>query len=389
MFVAAVALAPLVACGMVDGRDDSRPRTQITTNASGESAVPSGVMSDRSFEEVFATPEEPVRIAAPLHDERTVVGEPYMIDGRAYTPAAASSLDEVGYAALLWETADGRHTANGEAYVPGAVSAAHRTLPMPSYVEVTALDTGKTILVRINDRGPLLNDRVIALSPGAARQLGLDRIDGTAAVRVRKVTPTEQDRTALRSGARVAERIEAPAGLRSALVRGLPKSPAPLTGPVRTLSVMPALAAAQPTAPVAAEPERKVVQVQHSRGARTAAPARVAPVATSAPATAPAPAPAPAPPQLLRAPPPVRVAASPAPVSSARRGGYVVQIAALSSRPRADALARSVGGYVMPTGSLFRVRTGPFPSEAAARGSLGQVRAKGYAEARLMANDAR
>jgi rare lipoprotein A len=367
IFAALLALAPLAACGMIDGRDDSRPRERLAVNLPGE-GIRTPAASDSAYDalpEAPMAPDEPVHLVTPMSDERVVVGDPYMIDGKAYAPAPAATYDEVGYAAVLWETADGRHTANGEAYVPGAISAAHRTLPMPSYVEVTALDTGKTILVRVNDRGPLLNDRVIALSPGAARQLGLTAIDGTSAVRVRKVSPTEQDRQVLRNGGKLAERIETPAGLRTALVKRLPRAPVPLAGPVRTLAVMPPLAAAAPAPQSGAnEPIRKVVPVQHSR-----------------PTPRP---PAPRPAAEAHAPAPV-----PTPAPSVRRGGYVVQIAAVSSRAKADALARSVGGYVMPIGSLFRVRTGPFPTEAAASGSLGQVRAKGYAEARLMANDAR
>ena len=102
--------------------------------------------------------------------------------------------------------------ANGEAFIPSAFTAAHKTLPLPSYVEVTALDTGRTILVRINDRGPFANDRLIDLSAGAARQLGITG-QGVTGVRVRKVNPPEQERAALRSGRSVAERIATPESL--------------------------------------------------------------------------------------------------------------------------------------------------------------------------------
>ncbi|MBN8832667.1 MAG: SPOR domain-containing protein [Sphingomonadales bacterium] len=68
---------------------------------------------------------------------------------------------------------------------------------------------------------------------------------------------------------------------------------------------------------------------------------------------------------------------------------YFVQVAAVSSRARADSLAAALGGFVMPAGKLFRIRTGPYPRQAEARAALDQIHAKGYAEARLMANDAR
>jgi rare lipoprotein A len=364
--LAALGLMSLAACGMVDGHGDAaRPRAGLRAPADDGAGRMAGTVPYDSL------PEAPIvaagRVPLPISSEAVVTGDPYMIDGMTWRPADISSLDEVGYAAVLWETADGRHTANGEAYMPAAISAAHRTLPLPSYVEVTALETGRTILVRVNDRGPMLNDRIIALSPGAADQLGI-AADGMAGVRVRKVSPLEQERAILRNGGRAAERIEAPAGLRSALVRRLPRQPLPLVGPVRTLSVgtlqpvQPAPVAAAPIAESVA-PIRKVVPVQ--RG-----PQRPVRQTTEVPAI------------------PSRAESPPARPPS-RAGGYVVQVAALSSRARAESLARSVDGFVMPAGALFRVRAGPFSTEAAGRGALGRIRAKGYAEARLMANDAR
>ena len=86
------------------------------------------------------------------------------------------------------------------------MTAAHVTLPLPSYVEVTALDTGRTILVRINDRGPFAGrGRIIDLSRGAAEQLGI-RATGHAPVRVRVVEPPEKDRRKLREGKEAPER---------------------------------------------------------------------------------------------------------------------------------------------------------------------------------------
>ncbi|RYF47314.1 MAG: septal ring lytic transglycosylase RlpA family lipoprotein, partial [Cytophagaceae bacterium] len=73
------------------------------------------------------------------------------------------------------------------------------TLPLPSYVEVTSLDTGRAIIVRVNDRGPFVRGRVIDLSRGAAEELGI-RTQGVAAVRVRRVAPDEQVRERLRRG---------------------------------------------------------------------------------------------------------------------------------------------------------------------------------------------
>src|SRR3546814_10196370 len=85
-------------------------------------------------------------------------------------------------------------TANGEKFRPDGITAAHKTLPLPSYVEVTSLQTGRTILVRVNDRGPFARGRIIDLSKGAAEQLGI-RAAGTAPVRVRVVDPRSEEHT--------------------------------------------------------------------------------------------------------------------------------------------------------------------------------------------------
>jgi rare lipoprotein A len=344
-----------------------------------------------------------------MSDERTLLGAPYTIDGKTYTPEQVSSLDEVGYAAILPETADGRRTATGEVYVPGAISAAHRTLPLPSYVEVTSLDTGRTILVRVSDRGPLLGNRIIALSPAAARQIGLPVNDGTAAVRVRKVNPTEQDKAQLRNGGQAAERIETPLGLRMALIRRLPPQPAPFTGTVRTLAVV-ATPAPAPTPAVAKAPApvKAPTPTPTPTPKPKPAPAPIASAVQTVPVAAATPAPPVEPTEAglirkvvpvqhsgrarLAEPQPERRLAPAAPVATqpaVRRGGYVIQVAALSTRAKADSLARSVGGFVTPAGKFFRVRTGPYDSDAAGRAALSGIRAKGYADARLMANDAR
>src|SRR3546814_5946229 len=72
--------------------------------------------------------------------------------GVTYTPIDVADYDEVGYAGWYGDDLAGKPTANGEIFDPASISAAHKTLPLPSYVEVTALDTGRTILVRVNDR---------------------------------------------------------------------------------------------------------------------------------------------------------------------------------------------------------------------------------------------
>lgn len=135
----------------------------------------------------------------PVSDVPLRIGPPYSVRGVTYTPAADPRYDMLGYA-TWYGSESGNRTANGERFKPDWATAAHRTLPLPSYVEVTSLDTGRRILVRVNDRGPFAETaRIIDLSRGAAERLGV-RGKGKAAVRVRVVQPAEADRKALREG---------------------------------------------------------------------------------------------------------------------------------------------------------------------------------------------
>jgi rare lipoprotein A len=137
-------------------------------------------------------------VSRPVPDEPVKIGQPYVIGGITYTPRDEPRYDQVGLASW-YGSESGDQTANGERFRPNWISAAHKTLPLPSYVEVTALATGRTILLRVNDRGPFVSGRIIDLSRGAAETLGLLR-SGTTAVRVRRVNPPERDRLALRTG---------------------------------------------------------------------------------------------------------------------------------------------------------------------------------------------
>lgn len=134
----------------------------------------------------------------PVSDSPVRIGPPYKVRGVTYVPANQPDYDQVGYASWYGHES-GNRTARGEKFRPDWISAAHPTLPLPSYVEVTNLATGRTALVRINDRGPFAQGRIIDLSRGAARLLGVDR-QSPATVRVRRVDPPEKDRQRLRKG---------------------------------------------------------------------------------------------------------------------------------------------------------------------------------------------
>ncbi len=112
------------------------------------------------------------------------IGQPYQIAGRWYVPQEDHSYDRQGLASWYGADFHGRKTANGEIYDMNALTAAHPTLPIPSYAYVTNARNGRTVLLRINDRGPYARDRILDLSRASARALGTEA-QGVAEVRVR------------------------------------------------------------------------------------------------------------------------------------------------------------------------------------------------------------
>ena len=260
-----------------------------------------------------------------VSDTPVQVGAPYSTGGQRYTPVDQTDYDEVGYASWYGSELSGRPTANGEAFVADGVSAAHRTLPLPSYVEVTRLDTGRTILVRLNDRGPADPNRLIDLSAGAAQQLGIAET-GMVQVRVRRTNPVDTERLALRQARAVPMRIDTPDSLLEILRERANRLPRP----------------AAYRAPVAAP----------------------APAAAAAPATPRvAPTPAPASP----------IAAAPVPTT----GGFIVQVGAYSSRASATEVARRTGATVVQAGSIYRVRYAPVATQAEAQAAIARAAAAG------------
>jgi len=272
-------------------------------------------------------------IHSQLSDEPVTLGAPFKIDGVSYTPEDIPAYDDVGYASTHGRVTGPRRTASGELFNPAGVTAAHKTLPMPSYVEVTALDTGRTILVRINDRGPFANDRLIDLSEGAARQLGILG-QAYAGVRVRRVNPPEQERAVLRQAMTAAERIETPESLLKILREKLAKLPRPdgIAGPIDPST----------SSPAGGRFIREGGAGSTPRGAASSD-------------------------------------------DSVISQSYIVQIAAFSSRNRADAFARKIGASTsaISNNGVYRVYFGPYANEAAALQGLLQARKAGNADARI------
>jgi len=139
------------------------------------------------------TPRYPSRAdglgnAPPVGQGEYKVGKPYQVGGVWYVPREQPNYDARGVASWYGDQFHMKATANGETFDMNTVSAAHTTLPLPSMVEVTNLDNGRKLVVRVNDRGPFVDNRIIDLSREAARQLGYDRA-GLANVRVRYLGP--------------------------------------------------------------------------------------------------------------------------------------------------------------------------------------------------------
>ncbi|PXW75279.1 rare lipoprotein A [Blastomonas natatoria] len=331
----------------------------------------------------------PPKLAGGVTDYPVKLGEPYQLGGITYTPTDVFNYDETGYASWYGRELDGKSTANGETFIPDAISGAHRTLPLPSYVEVTALDSGKTILVRLNDRGPASPDRLIDLSQGAARQLGVLG-QGAFAVRVRRVNPPEAERAKLRQGQAVAARMDTPESLLVPLRRkldgkprpaGLAAAPAPESTPSPTPTVPAASADPNPKVGAAAASSPKPASGNRAKlppptprtqgsggfivegdGGRP----RMAENGTGDNRATLNPAPA--------------KPDTPAPPAKAETGSYFVQVAAFSSKGRADELAKRIGAktVVSDDGKIFRVRYGPYADANAAQQGVTLAKRKGY-----------
>ncbi|MEO5598593.1 MAG: SPOR domain-containing protein [Novosphingobium sp.] len=265
----------------------------------------------------------------PAADYPMVLGDAFTVDGVSYKPVDVMNYDTVGYAGV----GDG-----------GGITIAHRTLPLPSYAEVTSLESGKTILVRVERRGPMTGARLIELSPAAAAQLGAS--GGHTPIRIRRVNPPEQERALLRNGEMVPPRMDTPKSLVAVLRRKLEPD-----------------FVAAPAPPVPAP-------------APTAAPKSI-PVAVTTPAKA----------------PPAKVAAMPAPAraiplpAKPQSGSLMVQVGAFSTEDRGKSAAAKVGGKVSQSGKFHRVRIGPFATRGQAEAALAKAKSAGYSDARIQRAD--
>lgn len=154
--------------------------------------------------------------AVPRYEVRTRAGNknPYTVLGKTYHLIKdETSYKERGYASWYGKKFNGYHTSNGELYDMYAMTGAHKTLPIPSYVRVTNLDNGKSVVVRINDRGPFHQGRIIDLSYAAAQRIGIHKT-GTGRVEVEIALPGDPPPIPLRADGPRAKPVESalPAG---------------------------------------------------------------------------------------------------------------------------------------------------------------------------------
>src|SRR5262249_23208216 len=187
-----------------------------------------------------------------------IVGNAYQVDGVWYYPAVDYNYDQTGIASWYGPGFVGQQTANGETYDQNALTGAHKTLPMPTLVRVTNLENGRQIQIRINDRGPFVNNRIIDLSRRSAQLLGVDG-PGTAKVRVQVMAQESRQLAAALGGGEGALPPPAaapPPKARAGALAGskVPPPPKPPASPAG--QIMAAVPLPQPSPAVIQEPVR-------------------------------------------------------------------------------------------------------------------------------------
>ncbi len=353
-----IAVSLLAACTSDDGQQQATVAPPQPAVCNGPVVEISG--ADPRFEPLSAT-----------------ANQDYERDGKSYKIVQdPSRFSQAGLAAIYDAEPGSNLTASGEAFDPMQLTAAHPTLPIPSYARITNLANGRMIVVRINDRGPYGNDRAISLSRAAADRLNTSnntkvRIDpiivaqdgslsgpGMACTTVAKQTYALPARPDLSGGMGSASSVSEPVPqgdvhtisndtLKSEDTMGAPVSSGGFLGAPTTLASG-VLEGSEPPAPQ---------------------PVVTAPVNQTAPVTAPVSAPTQAP---VTAPGSAQTPVT-APVSApAQAGGYVVQVGAVSDQARAQQYQQRLGqqfgvpGRVEQNGAVWRIQLGPFASKSEA-----------------------
>ena len=206
----------------------STPKQEAPSSAAAKPAASAKYYKDDGPGDGAPANLETIPDAVPRADPlNRFANRPYTVFGREYVPATSlRPYKERGIASWYGRKFHGEKTSNGEIYDMYAMTAAHPTLPLPSYARVTNVATGKSVVVRVNDRGPFLHNRVIDLSFAAATKLGIAQ-KGSGEVEVEAIFPIETG--ALAAAAPLPSVASAPV---AAAPTGTPPAEAPVAVPV-------------------------------------------------------------------------------------------------------------------------------------------------------------
>lgn len=318
------------------------------------------------------------------------VGKPYSINGDTYYPEYDPHYDRTGLASWYGPGFHGKSTANGEKFDQHDLTAAHPTLPMPSLVRVTNLENGQSEVIRINDRGPFKNKRLIDLSKASAEALG---VTGLAKVRVQYLKEeTEQYWAQMNLGTKDISFAKndkyAPKGGLDGMTLPQDNMPSQVADAAPVLSVAsndlepppPAKELAKLHDDIESGRSPKVVQLMDANGNPIRSPgAPGGPKVVKVIA-------APTPPQAPQPSAPRLVSGGATP-----EGRWFIQAGAFSSEDNAQRLAERLKTYagtdILPleTGgrTLHRVRVGPFENQASAAEALSRLQEQGVSDARI------
>jgi rare lipoprotein A len=269
---------------------------------------------------------------------RYFVGKPYQVAGRWFTPHEQPHYDKTGVASWYGEAFHARKTSNGEWFDMADLTAAHPTLPLPSYAKVTNLENGRQIVVRINDRGPFVGTRIMDMSKRSADLLGY-RNKGMAKVRVQYIGDAPLDDDGYRHLAMMNSVMK-----RGASISQLASASSnPVRGSVQV---------AEDTPPAVTAPQRPARQtVAYRQPAQESAPE----------------------------------------ASSSGVGGYVVHVATFGNRSNANAAYAAISDITTVqmfefeglNGPLYRIQTTSLVDEGQARQALQAIRDAGFPDAAL------
>lgn len=291
------------------------------------------------------------------------VGNPYQIDGIWYYPAEDYEYDETGIASWYGAAFHGKLTANGEDYDMNALTAAHRTLPLPSFVRVTNLENGRSLVLKVNDRGPFAKGRIIDISRRGAQLLGFQN-QGTAKVRVQILADQSRAVAARLQNRDTLARVGSPI-----TVDKMPKASV-------SAETLPAPTGAGASPQVAAQPVSPTPVSERATDNVTQSPTGTIPNTTAPSETV-----------ALNSNPEAAVRQEPVKATSifVQAGAFGLYDNANKVRARLSPLGSVFMDQVLVNGrDLYRVRVGPLSDVKQADDVLAQVIGTGYPDARII-----